>query len=91
MRNLYHTMHAHLNAPTVPFPSVDEYQQIFGVELTSSRHSTVAIFLVSFWKREKQYVNEMSKTTVDKDDGWLSCDHTFASVSELICTHIMFS
>ena len=41
------------------------------------------VFLRSFWKKEKLYVKEMKKITVDKDDGWLSCDHTFASVSKL--------
>ena len=82
MRHLYHAMHCYLNAPEMPFPSFDDYEEMHGVEFTPSRHSTAAIFLVSFWKRDKLYRNEMSKTTVDKDDGWLCCDHTFASVSE---------
>ena len=83
MRSLYHAMHTYLHAPELPFPSVEEYEEILGAELTPSRHSTSSIFLVSFSKKEKIYVNEMRRTSVDNDDGWLSCDHTFASVSEL--------
>ena len=66
-------MLSHLNAIEMQFPSVDEYEQMLGVQMTPSRHST-AIFLVSFWKKGKQYMNEMIEKTVDKDDGWLSCN-----------------
>ena len=80
-------MHCYLNAPEMPFPSFDDYEERYGVEFTPSRHSAAAIFLASFWKREKLYVSEMSQTTVDKEDGWLSCDHTFASVSEFLIAY----
>lgn len=84
MKRLYHSMHAHLNAPEMPFPSVTEYEQMLGTEMTPSRHSTGNVFLQSFWKKEMLYVNAMKGTTVKEDDGWLSCDHTFASVRELL-------
>ena len=83
MKHLYHSLHSYLNAPEMPFPSLDEYEQVLGVEFAPSRHSVGAIFLASFWKKEKLYVNAMRRTMVDKDDGWLCCDHTFASVREL--------
>jgi hypothetical protein len=72
-----------LNAPEMPFPSADEYERMIGIDIAPSRRSTGNVFLRSFWKKEKLYVKEMKKITVDKDDGWLSCDHTFASVSKL--------
>lgn len=83
MKRLYHSLHSYLNAPEMPFPSIDEHERSLGIELTPSRHSVGAIFLMSFWKKETLYVNVMRRTTVDKEDGWLSCDHTFASVREL--------
>ena len=84
MKRLYHSMHAHLNAPEMPFPSVTEYEQMLGTEMTPSRHSTANVYLQSFWKKEMLYINAMKGTRVKEGDGWLSCDHTFASVSELL-------
>lgn len=63
LRFLYRMMHSQLNAPEMPFPSVEDCEQMFGVKLTPSRHSTAAIFLVTFWKKEMLYINEMQKTT----------------------------
>ena len=83
IKHLYHSMQLYLNAPEIPFPSIDEYEWTLGIELTPSRQSVGAIFLTSFWEREKLYVKAMRSTTVDKDDGWLWCDHTFALVREL--------
>ena len=81
-KNMYHKIHTYLNAPEMPFLTVNQFEDLFGTELTPSRHSISNIFLTGFWKHEHLYVTEMKKTTVSKTDGWLCCDHTFASVSK---------
>ena len=75
-------MHCCLKAPAMPFLSFNDYEEMYGIEFPPSRHLAAAIFLVGFWNREKLYIREMSKTTEDKEDGCLCCEHTFASVSE---------
>ena len=74
---------SHFNAVTFPYPTEDEYRGIWGDLYAPSRHSIASIFLLNFWKRNAQYDREMSKLTIQEDAGWLSCDHTFTSVSKL--------
>ena len=44
---------------------------------------SAVFFLLSFWQKEQLYTNKMGALTSNSDTIWLSCDHTFASVSNV--------
>ena len=48
-----------------------------------SQHSLSACFLLYFQELEITYIKQMITTTVPDDALWLSCDHTFRSVSNI--------
>ena len=81
-RETYYSIIQLRQIPSLLFPSLNEYEKAFGVGSSLSRHSTGAIFLTEFWQRRSLYNSVMAQTSVNSDDAWLSCDHTFASVSE---------
>jgi hypothetical protein len=65
----------------VDFPSFDDWKAHLPT-LTPSRHAIAGCFLSSFWEKDKMYEKHMQCTSLTEEDGWLSCDHTFASAGE---------
>ena len=65
-KNMYHKIHTYFNAPEMLFLTVNQFEDLFGTELTPLRHSISNIFLAGFWKHEHLYFTEMKKTTVSK-------------------------
>ena len=60
------------------FPSLEEWQKCFTSSLPS-QHAATGCFLQDFWTKEARYTKCMEETSID---GWLSCDHTFASAGK---------
>ena len=65
------------------FPSLEEWLELFSSSLPSN-HSISSCFLADFWEKEDVYIKVMQNTTIDDQNSWLSCDHTFASASKII-------
>lgn len=66
-----------------PFPSKEQWSQCFS-SLLPSQHAISSSFLADFWSKEDVYVKVMQNTSIDENNSWLSCDHTFASAGKLI-------
>ena len=61
-----------------PFPAYVEWE----TECSSSSpswHSIARCFMFDFWSKEKLYTCHTQLTSIDSEETWLSCDHTFAS------------
>ena len=67
---------------TTDFPSFDNWKAHLPT-LSPSKHAIAGCFLSSFWEKEKVYEKHMQHTSLTEEDGWLSCDHTFASAGKL--------
>ena len=48
-----------------------------------SRHAIAGCFLHNFWKYSSIYTSQMIVGTVQPDNLWLSCDHTFHSAANI--------
>ena len=72
----------------VDFPSYDDLKAHLPT-LTPSRHAVAGCFLSSYWEKDKLYKKHMQCTSLTERDGWLSCDHTFASAgkTEFACMY----
>ena len=44
-----------------------------------SRHSISSCFLLQFWEKEHLYLKHMQSMSLEANEEWLSCDHTFSS------------
>lgn len=64
------------------FPSFNDETVTFW-KRSPTRHSIQTCFLYNFWLRESTYSHLMSQTTLPTGCLWLSCDHTFKSVSNI--------
>ena len=60
------------------FPSLNEWQHHF-LSTLPSLHAVSGCFLEDFWGKEAMYRKCMQNTSIQDDEAWLSCDHTFAS------------
>lgn len=60
------------------FTSLSEWQRHFFSTLPSL-HAVSGCFLEEFWGKEVTYTKCMQNTSIQDDEAWLSCDHTFAS------------
>lgn len=56
----------------------------------SSPHAVSGCFLEDFWEKEAIYRRCMQNTTVNEDQAWLSCDHTFASAGNCFPSVILW-
>lgn len=71
------------------FPSLTEWQPKISSALPTP-HAVSGCFLEDFWEKESLYKRCMQMTSVNADDAWLSCDHTFASASKFLKQVISF-
>ena len=60
------------------FPTFGQWQEMINYGVPSI-HSIGCCFLADFWDKEHTYNHHMQTTSIDANDGWLSCDHTFKS------------
>ena len=65
----------------IQFPGFDDAEVRFW-KAGPTRHAIEGVFLAKFWPRESTYSYLMSQTSVSASC-WLSCDHTFRSVSNI--------
>lgn len=70
--------------PQEVFPHFDDVPVKLWKE-SPTRHSVAGCYLLHFWDTESAYNHKMCMTTLSSsaDSAWLSCDHTFRSVSNV--------
>ena len=54
-----------------------------------SRHSISSCFLLQFWEKEHLYLKHMQSMSLEANEEWLSCDHTFSSAG-MYLSHIYY-
>ena len=64
------------------FPNYDDGSIHFWAA-SPTRHAIAACFLHMFWQREILYHFRMTSISLSSGNPWLSCDHTFRSVSNI--------
>ena len=82
MKVKYEKCHRVSEQTTSLFPDVDD-ALIYFYKQVPSRHAIAAFFLFCFWEKEPLYTNKMGCLKTNSDQVWLSCDHTFSSVSNV--------
>ena len=66
----------------LPFPEFDDDAFSFW-KMSPKRHAISSCFLLYFWQWERTYHACLSQTSLCPGQSWLSCDHTFKSVSNI--------
>ena len=64
-----------------PFLEMQEYEAYFTC-MSPSQQTIAGCYLADFWEKEKFFTHCMAAISVDDDDAWLSCDHTFAAAGK---------
>ena len=83
LREKFQHLHQALpNSEVSDFPSFDDESVQFWTT-SATRHAIEACFLLNFWFRESAYHHRMSQTSLCAGKPWLSCDHTFKSISNI--------
>ena len=73
----------HLLPDTINIPSFEEWISHVP-SISPSRHSISSCFLLHFWENEHLYVKHMQSMSLEVDQEWLSCDHTFSSAGKYV-------